>query len=205
MKEAIKKAMFGLALSGALVGNAQAETTEDYINKIRAMDSKQLVQYIKTPEQAQRYLNTFARYTSDLEASDFTKNNFELPFEKIHEHVKKFGFFRGDCEEAQTFANATLSDNGYQRRELVMILNKKNKENGKYQSHSLYPFQKDGKWGTIGINNTDYHSAKYPTLEKLCKDSAFEKEIGKVIAYFLRDRTNPNYILPTKKDIKIVK
>src|SRR3989339_260659 len=191
MKYAIRKAILGLAMTGALAGNVQAETTEDYINKIRAMDAKQLVKYIKTPEQAQKYLNTFARYTSDLEASDFTKNNFELPFEKIHEHVKKFGFFRGDCEEAQTFANATLSDNGYQRRELVMILNKKNK--------------KDGKWGTIGINNTDYHSAKYPTLEKLCKDSAFEKEIGKVIAYFLRDRTNPNYILPTKKDIKIVK
>ena len=205
MKYAIRKAILGLAMTGALAGNVQAETTEDYINKIRAMDAKQLVKYIKTPEQAQKYLNTFARYTSDLEASDFTKNNFELPFEKIHEHVKKFGFFRGDCEEAQTFANATLSDNGYQRRELVMILNKKNKENGKYQSHSLYPFQKDGKWGTIGINNTDYHSAKYPTLEKLCKDSTFEKKIGKVIAYFLSDRTNPNYIPPTKKDIKIVK
>ena len=121
------------------------------------MDYKKVIQKIRTPAEAQWYICHYI--IQEGSEADVAKS-----FRMIHETRK------GDCSEGVVAAAALLSDNGYKPLWLFLEDSKGEKEN-----HGVFLYQKNGKWGTIGINQRDNSPPQYNSLEEIAIKLGYDK------------------------------
>ncbi|MDP2749283.1 MAG: hypothetical protein Q8O89_00440 [Nanoarchaeota archaeon] len=115
-----------------------------------SMSYKEVIEYVKTPKQAEEYIQVY------LEPN--ISGAFVKSFKRTHEERK------ADCADATVAAAALLSDNGYEPTYLLMA--SKNK-NGKMSSeaHAVFIYKEKGKYGTMGINLLDNNDPRFSSLD----------------------------------------
>ncbi len=135
-----------LSLAG-LVGCTEIDSRDAM--KYGVMDYQEVIDAVKTPAQARAYI------INNIQPGLSDSTTGSLSFRKIHEHRK------GDCSEAVVAASALLSDNGYPLIHLVMA-----HSYGEVR-HGVFVYKENNKWGTISINSSENHNAKFSTLEEV--------------------------------------
>ncbi len=149
----IKKGIYGsmimcvICFSAELLGNLKRNY--ELINRLKNTSYEEVIAEIKTPEQARWYIQN---YLKTEESAYFTKS-----FKRVHEE-------RGaDCADATVAAAALLSDDNFPANYLIML-----KKGGRF-AHSVFFYEKDGKYGTLGINDIDNNPPIFSSLEEIVR------------------------------------
>lgn len=125
-------------------------------NYSRPENYQETIKRVKTPRQAQEYINKNLMNRLTDQRDEF------LPFKLVHESKEKF-----DCKTVALTAYILLNDDNYNLQFLKIspypIVYGEDKP-----AHLLILYEENNKFGTIGFNS-DYTPAKYDTLEDLMK------------------------------------
>ena len=133
-------------------------------SKFRDMTYQEAIVDVKTIDQTEDYLLNYLHPAQDV----FNYWNFEYmaSFKKIHKKGKD------DCDGGTLAAAALLSDNGYPSLMLCMWKEAGSKQPG---GHVIFPYQKNGKWGSLGINPRDCEFSQYNSIEDMVKKHEFDR------------------------------
>lgn len=136
-------------------GGAAIADSPDYGN----LTWQEAIAHVKTPEGAKDYIN----WMRSRQKWDNGKHMYS--FKSIHEGAPV------DCTEAATAAAALLSDDGYQPLELILAERTKWSHNGfVIQAHTVFVYKQNGKFGSVGINDTDYVAPTYNSIDELTRE-----------------------------------
>lgn len=124
-------------------------------NNISKMSYVEVIERIKTPQEAKKYILGYLEYKDDI--SNWGQVDYWASFSRIHKNGSD------DCEGGAFAAAALLQDNGYPPLMLAFG------EFGKKSGHAVYIYKENGKWGTLGIDITDCHDAKYDTVDDIVR------------------------------------
>ena len=125
------------------------------VNCLPESDWQTAIREVKTPLEAAIYCNNVLLYTSDEEL--YNTRDYWASFKQIH------AMKRDDCEGGAFAAAALLSDDGFPP--YIMMLHKE-KETG----HAVFVYRnQDGKFGSVGIHDTDFSNPVYDRIEELAE------------------------------------
>lgn len=163
----------GLFLSTKLSCNqeeiqVQQSTKQQAKEKILKLNNSiplgQVVSLIQEPIEAQAYneyylipqkdFYTFYNTTKSYYSDD--EGEFWQSFQQTHKGI-------ADCEDAAIANAVLLSDDGYKEQALALYTCPK------IGNHMIYPFKKNGLYGTTGIMPKDYHEPQFKTLRDIAK------------------------------------
>jgi len=125
------------------------------------MDYKTAIKDVKTPEDARLYTSFFIKPADDYK--NYKSYDYFAPFEEIHKRKKD------DCDGGAIAACALLYDDGYEP--LFLAMYRKNKNIG----HAIYVYKRDGKWGSIGINKSDWNEPKFDSVKELVASFGYDE------------------------------
>jgi len=124
------------------------------VNRYKNMSYKQVIAEVDTPKEAEWYVRNYI-----MPKPRRRTDSFRL----IHQNRY------GDCAEVVVAAAALLSDDGFPPTYLAM------RDENKERDHGVFVYQKEGKWGTIGINSSDNQPPKFNSLEEIARYQGFEE------------------------------
>lgn len=156
------------AVSGTLAATALAAALFcGCENKYKDMNLEQVVSAVSSPREAQDFINMNIDYADeDLGVQRYTALNGA----EVQSFRKTFDRKRGVCRDGAVAVAAMLQDNGYSARVLDVMWT-----GGNYDGHSVFVYQDgDGRWGSAGINRSDYRSTDFARLEDLARDVAHQ-------------------------------
>ncbi|MFA5797538.1 MAG: transglutaminase-like domain-containing protein [Candidatus Woesearchaeota archaeon] len=117
------------------------------------LSHEQAISLISTPEQAQEYLSTHMIVSPSPQVKGF---------KHLHETRE------GDCADAAAATAALLYDDGYRPHLAIML------KNDNSVGHAIFIYEKNGKYGSVGINESDYRNAKYPSVEDIVREYTYD-------------------------------
>lgn len=149
----IKKGIYGSMIIGVIWFSAELlgnlKRNYEMINRLKNTSYEEVIAEIKTPEQARWYIQNYLK--KEVSA------NFIKSFKRVHEE-------RGaDCADATVAAAALLSDDNFPANYLIM------QKKGDRFDHAIFFYEKDGKYGTLGINDIDNNPPIFSSLEEIVK------------------------------------
>lgn len=172
----------GLSLVTSFLLLEQPLKTKLSRKKYQNKTYQEVIKKIDTPKKANNYTTNYLEYTDDW--NQYNSLDYSASFEKIHLSQED------DCDGGAVAAAALLEDDGYPP--LIMTLMRL----GDRQAHAVYVYEKEGKWGSIGINKMDWSRPKYDSLNDLA--ASYEIRYSKFPffdAYYVTNlnETCPNY------------
>jgi len=145
----------------------------------RDLTLEEVVDMISTPEEAQDYIN----YEIDYASEDVGGRATPLNGASCQSFRKTFNRKRGVCRDGSIAVAAMLKDDGY--LPYTLSVNWKNSDNS-LDAHSIFVYQKNGKWGSAGISARDFSDPVYDSIEGLAKRVVKQRN-GTLFGYLLKD------------------
>lgn len=155
--------------------------TIEKVYKVSKEDYKTVIKELKTPLEAAIYCIYVIEGREDADWRLYGRYEYFASFKYIHD-IKA-----DDCDGGSVAAAAILSDNGFPP--YIGIL-----EQDEGDGHAIFVYKKDGLYGSIGINISDYRFG-YANVEDL-KDAigkTLEQEFDTIEIYDLGKRF-PDFI-----------
>ncbi|MDP3728447.1 MAG: hypothetical protein Q8R18_03245 [bacterium] len=134
-----------------------SETDAEKITPYDKMSYQEMIAQIHTPEEVQDYISHYITKEEEEEP-------YAYSFRLFHERRK------GDCSEAVVAAAALLIDDGYPPYALIFRSHYLHSD-----KHGIFVYEREGYWGSLGINNSDVIPPFY-TLEKLAAKFGMYRE-----------------------------
>lgn len=119
------------------------------------LDHNQIIKKVSTLKQAKDYCLNYLKKEGDF--YNHSQIDYWSSFKKTHERGN------GDCEDGALAIIALLGDDGYGAKVLIM------QDFGRPYGHTVYLHEKNGKFGSGGINEEDWKLPIYNTIDKLVK------------------------------------
>lgn len=136
-----------------------------------------VIREVSSPKEAQRFINKYIDYDNSRSENDGVTC---YSLEKLLEVGS------GVCRDAGACGiPAMLKDDGFPSLYVTI------KDGNGGDGHGVFVFQKDGKWGSAGINAEDFHDAEFGSLDDLMKTIASDFGM-KYVGYWLHDLTTVN-------------
>jgi predicted transglutaminase-like cysteine proteinase len=156
------------------IPNESYETKLNKINAIKYNDYKDMLSEVKDVEDAEIYCTKVMQHAG--------KNSDKIMYgkEDYWASFKQSYYLRlQDCDDATVAAAALLQDNGFHPYFLKL--------DGKESGHMVFLYKdKEGKFGTIGINDVDCKRPESKNIEDLFKE--FNKDYNeKFLSYKILD------------------
>jgi len=131
---------------------------------------EEIVEMVSTPAEAQQFMNASIGYAySDVENPD--QRNIGLNGANCQSFCTTFNRGEGICRDGAIAVAAMLQDDGYPSLILDICY-------GNNEAHSIFAYQsKDGKWGSAGLNSSDFEPPTYESIEELARATA--RKFGK--------------------------
>lgn len=198
MRKTLRDIVIGITItSNLLFYSLVALSLYDYTKrelverKYKDKSYQEVIDIIKTPREAQDYCSYYLRYQYDKEL--YGSEDYWATFNLTHKNRA------GDCDDGALAAAALLQDNGYE----PLILSMSSYSEG----HAVYLYKKDGKYGSIGINSTDYHEPKFDSLDSLV--NTFRPTLFKKYEYYYVINVNDclkqgDNIIDSSKDLSYI-
>ncbi len=181
MKKVYLSVLLCLVLFSACATGIRIETYS--AKEYAQLDYKEVIELIKTPEQAAHYLETCLCYAN---------TNTRRSFKYIHQRIKEKEKAKALCAEYAFSPAAQLRDNGYPSLILYLLFEKQPDKDQK--AHACFVYQnKKGKWGTLGVLGQNSLGAIFENLKEICY--WMEKYYSeKIVTYTLHDFSDINLI-----------
>jgi len=142
-----------------LLSCSYPENDEQKLRRYQGMGYQEMVEDIKTPEEAGWYIEHYIAKEENASLEAYT-------FRETHERRK------GDCSEAIVAAAALLSDDGYP---LYALFFRSPLDVEKFPRHVVFVYQENQKWGSLGLNVIDRQKPVFSTLEELAAQFPFKE------------------------------
>lgn len=162
---------------------APSKTLEQKINKEIDYDSmslEEVIKYIKTPEQAQHYLNNLdvPKAPEREEKSVKDKESF-FPFSEKSKTFRDVHYSgTANCLGHSIAAAALLKDNGYSP--VIMFL----ESEGFSENHAVYIYKKNNKYGVLGTSSL---KPEFDTISEIKEELRERYPENKPRKYWLSD------------------
>jgi hypothetical protein len=156
-----------LTLSSGLIGAAALISSScDYELRLKEKykgSPADAVREISTPKQAQDFIDKYIDYDDKRAAREYEVDaGYSLNL--------LISNGKGVCRDAVTGICALLADDGFPSYYLSI-----SNGDGNDDGHAVYAYQRDGLWGSVGINPSDYHEPVYPSPEGLARKIASDR------------------------------
>lgn len=159
----LKKGIAYLSILGVLAGAANTGCSH---YKGRSLD--EVVDLVKTPREAQRFINRHIDYAhEDMEGDDSNRNRPRNPNMDLQSFRTTFERGRGVCRDGAVAVAAMVQDDGYESYYLDLP----------GINHAVYAFRTETGWGSAGINESDYFPPTKDSVEDLAR--AITSRFGK--------------------------
>lgn len=171
------------AVSGTVAATALAAALfcgcETRHNPYQDMNLEQVVSSVKSPKEAQDFIDMNLEYAyEDLGVQRYTALNGA----EVQSFRKTFDRKKGVCRDGAVAVAAMLQDDGFSARVLDVMWT-----GGKYDGHSVFVYQDgEGRWGSAGINASDFRHTDFSRLEDLARDVAHQFN-GVYKGFYLHD------------------
>lgn len=148
-----------------------SESYNERLNKIKSIDYDEykMLSEIKDPRDAEIYCTKILKRSpnpyadTDIDKIIYGKEDYWASFKESF--IQRLG----DCDDGAIAAAALLYDNGFHPYFLEL--------QGKKAGHLIFLYKdKEGKFGTVGIDNIDCRKAKYNNIENLFEE--INKDFG---------------------------
>jgi len=145
-------------------------------NPYAGMPLDQIIAAVSTPEEAQAFCRGAITYANEDIGNRYKTRNGA----RDQSLAKTFARGRGICGDASIAAAALLQDDGYQAKILDVFW--------QGDGHSVFVYEVNSKFGTVGINDFDYQPPIYDSLDALATKVA--RDFGQTAKdYFVYDLT----------------
>lgn len=150
----------------------------DKINSIKYNDYKEMIEEVKDVRDAEIYCSKVLKRSTnpyadwDIDKILYGKEDYWASFnESFYQRL-------GDCDDGAIAAASLLYDNGFPPYFLSL--------NGKDSGHLVFLYKdKEGKFGTIGMNSFDCQKPKHKKISELVKE--YEDFDGEKLHYYILD------------------
>ena len=175
-----------------------------YPSPYSGLTLEEVVSTIDTPREAQNFMN----YEIDYAYGDLSGRPEPLNRAQCQSFRKTFERKKGICRDGSIAVAAMLQDDGFPSYTLSAEFDI---NTGKWSGHSVFVYQdKNGKWGSAGINSSDFRHPLYDSLEDIARDIAGDyDEIYRGFRLYdlslldLVEGTNPGFVRNNPFCIKI--
>ncbi len=161
----VSNAVSGTVAATALAASIFFAGCSSRDNPYEGMSLEQVVSTVNRPKEAQEYIDLNLSYAyGDLDIQRQTALNGA----EVQGFRRTYDRKQGVCRDGSVAVAAMLKDDGFP----ALILDA-SWTGGRWTGHSVFVFQdSEGKWGSAGINDTDYRHTEFITIDDLARDVA---------------------------------